>query len=237
MKTMLFFVMAALINLAAGPGTSFALPSKEKPTSRPVQASPAPKPALPAASGDRVIPPGPYESIVLGGGCFWCVEAVYERIDGIVSAVSGYAGGHLDNPTYEQVTTGRTGHAETVKITFAPGVISRDKILEIFWQAHDPTTKDRQGADVGPHYRSIILYSGEDQRKTAEESKRAMDASKMYPVPAVTEIVPLKTFYEAEDYHQDYYEKNPFAGYCTFVIKPKLDKLGLPTDALNLPKP
>jgi peptide-methionine (S)-S-oxide reductase len=237
MKYLLICTWVSVSVLTLGMPPAFSFPSAETPSSRPVRPAKTAKPVQPAPAGDKVIPPGPYESIVLGGGCFWCVEAVYERIDGIVSAVSGYAGGHMENPTYEQVTTGRTGHAETVKITFAPGVITLEKVLDIFWQAHDPTTKDRQGADVGPHYRSIILYSGEPQRRTAEESKRRFDASKMYAVPAVTEIVSLKDFYEAEDYHQDYYEKNPFAGYCTFVIKPKLDKLGLPAEALSLPKP
>lgn len=169
--------------------------------------------------------PSRTETIVLGGGCFWCVEAVYERIDGVLDAVSGYAGGTLKNPTYEQVSTGRTGHAEVVQITYDPSRISLEKILEIFWKAHDPTTPNRQGADVGTQYRSIILYKDETQRTAAEESKRKAQAG--FRNPIVTEIAPLTEFYRAEEYHQDYYRKNPYAGYCTFVIRPKLEKLGL----------
>ncbi|WP_319560236.1 peptide-methionine (S)-S-oxide reductase MsrA [Marispirochaeta sp.] len=164
-------------------------------------------------------------TVVIGGGCFWCVEAVYERIEGITSAVSGYAGGTVENPTYKQVTTGTTGHAEVVKLTFDPERISYREILDIFFTAHDPTTVNRQGADVGPQYRSIILYLDEAQRRTAEEARAA--AAKNYEKPVVTQIVPLETFYEAEEYHQDYYDNNPFAGYCSYVIQPKLRKLGL----------
>ncbi|MCX7786271.1 MAG: peptide-methionine (S)-S-oxide reductase MsrA [Spirochaetes bacterium] len=165
------------------------------------------------------------DTIVLGGGCFWCVEAVYERIPGVVDAVSGYAGGTVKNPTYEQVSTGRTGHAEVVQLTYDPSKISLDTILEIFWKAHDPTTPNRQGADVGPQYRSIILFKDETQRAVAEESKKKAQAG--FKAPIVTEILPLTEFYPAEEYHQDYYRKNPYAGYCVFVIRPKLEKLGL----------
>jgi peptide-methionine (S)-S-oxide reductase len=165
------------------------------------------------------------DSIVLGGGCFWCVEAVYERIDGIVDAVSGYSGGQLKNPSYEQVSYENTGHAEVVKVEFDPAKISLEKVLELFWKAHDPTTLDRQGGDVGSQYRSIILYKDEAQRRASEASKQAAQAG--FRDPIVTELVKLETFWPAEDYHQDYFEKNPQAGYCVFVIKPKLDKLGL----------
>lgn len=178
-----------------------------------------------AGSSEAGATPLKTETIVLGGGCFWCVEAVYERIEGILDAVSGYAGGTVKNPTYEQVSTGRTGHAEVVQLTYDPAKISLEKILELFWKAHDPTTPNRQGADVGPQYRSIILYKNEAERKIAEESKRK--AQKEFRNPIVTEIVPLTEFYRAEEYHQDYYRKNPYAGYCTFVIRPKLEKLGL----------
>lgn len=169
--------------------------------------------------------PSKTNTIVLGGGCFWCIEAVYERVEGILDAVSGYAGGTVENPTYEQVSTGRTGHAEVVQLTYDPGKIPLEKILELFWKAHDPTTPNRQGADVGPQYRSIILYKNEKERRVAEESKRKAQSS--FRSPIVTEIVPLSVFYRAEEYHQDYYRKNPYAGYCTFVIRPKLEKLGL----------
>jgi len=178
-----------------------------------------------AGSGGAETPPSKTDTIVLGGGCFWCVEAVYERIEGILDAVSGYAGGSVKNPTYEQVSTGRTGHAEVVQLTYDPSKITLEKILEIFWKAHDPTTPNRQGADVGTQYRSIILYKNETERRVAEESKRKAQSS--FRSPIVTEILPLTEFYRAEEYHQDYYRKNPYAGYCTFVIRPKLEKLGL----------
>lgn len=168
------------------------------------------------------------EEIVLGGGCFWCIEAVYERINGIVSAVSGYAGGDVPNPTYQQVTSGRTGHAEVVKIGFDPDIISLEKVLEVFWAAHDPTTVDRQGADVGPQYRSIILYANDQQRDTAQASMDQLTASgDLGNRSIVTQLVPLDVFYPAEDYHQDYFDKNPSGGYCQVVIAPKLRKLGL----------
>jgi len=178
-----------------------------------------------AGNGGAETTPSKTDTIVLGGGCFWCVEAVYERIEGILDAVSGYAGGSVKNPTYEQVSTGRTGHAEVVQLTYDPAKITLEKILEIFWKAHDPTTPNRQGADVGTQYRSIILYKNETERRVAEESKRKAQSS--FRSPLVTEIVPLTDFYRAEEYHQDYYRKNPYAGYCTFVIRPKLEKLGL----------
>jgi len=165
------------------------------------------------------------EVATLGGGCFWCVEAVYERIDGVQSVVSGYAGGQKANPTYEEVCAGTTGHAEVVQIHFDPEVISYEEILDLFWKAHDPTTLNRQGADVGTQYRSIILYNSEAQAQAAERSKAK--AAAYFDDPMVTEIVSLSAFYEAEKYHQDYYENNPYAGYCTFVIRPKLQKLGL----------
>ena len=168
---------------------------------------------------------GRTEVATLGGGCFWCLEAVYERIDGVKSVVSGYAGGTSPNPTYTQVTTGTTGHAEVVQVEYDPAAISYEEVLELFWKAHDPTTLNRQGADVGTQYRSIILYQDEAQRRVAERS--VAEAGKHFGEPIVTEIKPLATFYPAEEYHQDYYEKNPYAGYCTFVIRPKLQKLNL----------
>jgi len=163
------------------------------------------------------------ERATLGGGCFWCVEAVYEQLSGVKSVVAGYAGGTVPNPTYEQVCSGRTGHAEVAQITFDPKVISFDKILQVFWEAHDPTTLNRQGADVGEQYRSVIFYEGEAQKETAERSLKS--AQKDFKDPIVTKIEPLKTFYEAENYHQEYYKHNSNAPYCRFVIKPKLEKL------------
>jgi peptide-methionine (S)-S-oxide reductase len=165
------------------------------------------------------------EAATLGGGCFWCLEAVYERIPGVKSVVFGYAGGEKANPTYEEVCSGTTGHAEVVQVHFDPEVISYEEILSVFWKAHDPTTPNRQGADVGTQYRSIILYSSEEQARAAERSKA--EAAAYFKDPIVTEIVPLTAFYEAESAHQDYYENNRHAGYCTLVIRPKLQMLGL----------
>lgn len=167
----------------------------------------------------------PAESLVVGGGCFWCVEAVYRRVDGVTALQSGYAGGTVANPSYEDVCRGTTGHAEVVRITFDPRRISLEQILDIFWKAHDPTTLNRQGADVGTQYRSTIMYTDDRQRETAEKSRAA--AAQEFSDPVVTEIVPLGDFYPAEAYHHDYYEQNPRQGYCRVVIAPKLEKLGL----------
>lgn len=175
---------------------------------------------------------GEGETAVIGGGCFWCVEAVYERVDGILTAVSGYAGGTRENPTYEQVSTGLTGHAEVVRLVYDPRKISYERILDLFFKAHDPTTEDRQGADVGSQYRSIILYANEEQRGIAEKKIAELDASGSFASRIVTELSPLERFWEAEDYHQDYYDKHPYAGYCRVVIAPKLKKIGLSEEAL-----
>lgn len=165
------------------------------------------------------------EISILGGGCFWCTEAVFERIDGIKDVISGYAGGEIPNPTYKQICTGETGHAEVIKIKFDPSVISYTKILEIFGDCHNPTTLNKQGADEGTQYRSTIMFLSEDQKKLAEKWKKEL--SEKFEDPIVTEIVPAPIFYTAEDYHQDYYRKNPNQGYCSFVIRPKLKKLNL----------
>lgn len=162
------------------------------------------------------------KTAVLGGGCFWCVEAMYEGVPGIEAVVSGYAGGTTKNPTYDQVCTGRTGHAEVVQITYDPAKISYEKIIDLFWQAHDPTTLDRQGADSGTQYRSIILTQDDDERAIAEKSKAA--AQKDFKDPIVTEIKPLEVFYPAEKYHQDFYKNNPSYPYSEAVIEPKLEK-------------
>jgi len=162
-------------------------------------------------------------SIVLGGGCFWCVEALYDTLEGVVSVQSGYAGGSVENPTYREVCGGSTGHAEVVKISYDPARISLSEVLDFFWEAHDPTTLNRQGADVGTQYRSIILYADEAQKSAAQKSMKT--AQSMFKDPIVTEIVALETFYPAEDYHQDYYKNNRNAPYCRFVITPKLKKL------------
>lgn len=161
----------------------------------------------------------------LGGGCFWCVEVIYERTDGILDVVSGYAGGKVPNPSYKEISTGKTGHAEVIQITYDPAVISYEEILDLFWRAHDPTTLNRQGADVGTQYRSVIFYHSPEQEKIARASKAQAQAS--FQDPIVTEISALPEFYKAEGYHQDYYELNPNQPYCSFVIRPKLKKLGL----------
>ena len=164
------------------------------------------------------------ERATLGGGCFWCVEAVYQDVKGVHSAVSGYAGGRGENPTYQQVCAGTTGHAEVVQITFDPGVISFADLLYIFWRTHDPTTLNQQGADVGTQYRSMIFYSDEAQKETAERSKAETDASDLWADPIVTEIAPVPVFYPGETYHQNYFRLNPNQPYCRVVIDPKVRK-------------
>ena len=165
------------------------------------------------------------ETAIIGGGCFWCTEAVFEKVDGVKEAISGYAGGKIPNPTYKQICTGLTGHAEVIKIIYDPKIISFEKILNIFGDAHDPTTLNRQGADVGTQYRSTIMYLNVSQKEIATKWKTSLSAK--YVDPVVTEIVPAPTFYKAEEYHQDYYDRNPNQGYCNFVIRPKLKKLNL----------
>lgn len=161
---------------------------------------------------------------VFGAGCFWCVEAIYQRVNGVIEVESGYAGGDVENPTYEQVITGRTGHAEVAKLTFDPEIISYEEILEVFWHTHDPTTLNRQGADVGTQYRSAIFYLTPDQRDIALESLRRTNDSDLWDDPIVTEVTPLTNYSIAEDYHQNYYNNNPNAGYCSVVIAPKVAK-------------
>ncbi|MEX0330629.1 MAG: peptide-methionine (S)-S-oxide reductase MsrA [Puniceicoccaceae bacterium] len=163
------------------------------------------------------------KSIVLGGGCFWCVEALYETLDGVTAAVSGYAGGETDNPDYYSVCSGRTGHAEVVRIDFDPEKVSLEELLDFFWEAHDPTTLNRQGADVGTQYRSIILFNSPEQEAAAKASLKKAQAK--FSNPIVTEIGPLERFYKAEVSHQDYFRNNPNAPYCRYVIAPKLKKL------------
>lgn len=160
----------------------------------------------------------------LGSGCFWCTEAVFERVKGVKKVISGYSGGNVPNPSYEAVCTGKTGHAECVQVYFDEKEISYIQLLEIFFYTHDPTTLNRQGADVGTQYRSVIFYHDENQKQLAEKVKKELNEAKVWDNPIVTEIVPFKKFYEAEEYHQNYYEKNPYQGYCAFVITPKIEK-------------
>jgi peptide-methionine (S)-S-oxide reductase len=164
------------------------------------------------------------ETATLGGGCFWCLEAVYKDLKGVESVVSGYAGGTAPNPSYEQVCGGRTGHAEVVQITYDPRVVSFGDLLDVFFTIHDPTTRDRQGADVGPQYRSIILYHDEAQKLAAERAIAEAGKQGLWRDPIVTEVAPLETFYPGESYHQDYYENNPRQRYCQIVIAPKVAK-------------
>lgn len=171
------------------------------------------------------------ETIVLGAGCFWCVEAVYERINGVIDVEAAYANGHTDNPTYNDVCSGRTGYAEVAKITFDPQQVTLDKIFDIFWKAHDPTTLNRQGTDVGTQYRSGIYYNSVEQKKIAEKS--ITNAQKAFDNKIVTEIESLQKYTIAEDYHQDYYENNKNTPYCSFVITPKLNKLKLEQDLID----
>jgi len=164
------------------------------------------------------------EVVTLGGGCFWCIEAVFEELNGVEHLESGYSGGQVDDPTYEQVCTGATGHAEVVQVTFDPKVISLKEVLEVFFTVHDPTTLNRQGADVGTQYRSMIFYRSEEQKVIAEQVIREIQKEKLWKAPIVTELVPFKAFYKAEDYHQEYYKKNPGQAYCRIVIAPKIKK-------------
>ena len=164
------------------------------------------------------------ETATFGSGCFWCTEAVFQQLKGVSSVVPGYSGGHVVNPTYQQVCTGRTGHAEVCQIQFDPEQISYEELLEVFFNIHDPTTLNRQGNDVGTQYRSVIFYHSEEQRKTAERIMAELDDSEAWKNPIVTEIVPFEEFYKAEDYHQNYYRNNPNEGYCRVIIAPKLNK-------------
>lgn len=159
-----------------------------------------------------------------GAGCFWCVEAIFQRLNGVKSVVSGFSGGHVSNPTYQQVITGSTGHAEVIQITYDPELVTYARLLEIFWMTHDPTTLNRQGNDVGPQYRSAVFYHNEEQKRLAEHYKMQIDAAEVYPKPIVTEITPFEAFFEADDYHQNYFNNNPDQAYCSFVIRPKVEK-------------
>ncbi|MGH2664400.1 peptide-methionine (S)-S-oxide reductase MsrA [Flavobacterium sp.] len=164
------------------------------------------------------------ETVTLGGGCFWCVEAVYENLDGVVSVVSGYSGGDIANPTYEEVSRGDTGFAEAVQITYDTSKTNLDEILEVFFTVHDPTTKNRQGHDIGSQYRSVIFYKNAQQKKTAQDIIAQLNKAKAYDSPIQTTLESFKTFYKAESYHQNYYENNKYQGYCQMVIQPKLEK-------------
>jgi len=169
---------------------------------------------------------------VLGGGCFWCLEALFKRIDGILTATSGYAGGSVSHPSYEQVCTGQTGHAEVVQLEFDTSKIDYERIIRLFFASHDPTTVDRQGADVGSQYRSVIFHHDPEQKRVAEKVIKDINTSRQLQKPIVTELAPFQDFWKAEDHHQDYYDKHPYAGYCRIVIAPKLQKAGFSSDSI-----
>jgi peptide-methionine (S)-S-oxide reductase len=178
----------------------------------------SPRPNAAATGAEKL------ETATFGSGCFWCAEAVFQQLRGVKSVVSGYSGGTVENPTYEDVCAGGTGHAEVIQITYDPAVISFDELLKVFWQTHDPTTPNQQGNDVGTQYRSAIFYHTDAQRRTAEQYKQQLDAAKTFARRIVTEITPFKHFYPAEKYHQNYFNQNPSQSYCQFVIRPKVEK-------------
>ncbi|HZY92118.1 MAG TPA: peptide-methionine (S)-S-oxide reductase MsrA [Thermoplasmata archaeon] len=171
-----------------------------------------------------VVPRTQEEEVVLGGGCFWCTEAVFSELAGVRGVEPGYAGGHVPDPTYEQVCEGTTGHAEVVRVEFDPSVISFADLLRVFFTIHDPTTRNRQGADTGPQYRSVVLFETPEQRATAEAVVREMEGAHLWRAPIVTELRPLERFYPAEEYHREYFRRNPSQGYCRLVIEPKVAK-------------
>jgi peptide-methionine (S)-S-oxide reductase len=164
------------------------------------------------------------DTATFGTGCFWCTEAIFQELDGVLKVTSGYSGGQVENPTYKEVCEGNTGHAEVIQIVYDPSKITYDELLEAFWQSHDPTTLNRQGNDVGPQYRSVIFYHNDEQHQKAEKYKAELDKSKAFDKPIVTEISPFSKFYVAENYHQDYYNNNGSQPYCYYVIRPKLEK-------------
>lgn len=176
-------------------------------------------------AGDEVASGSGLETATFGSGCFWCTEAVFERLNGVVSVASGYCGGHIENPSYEAICTGSTGHAEVVQLKYDPAIVTFPELLEVFWRTHDPTTPNQQGNDVGPQYRSAIFYHDERQRAMAEKYRQLIDEAGVFDAPIVTEINPFTAFYEAEPYHQDYFAQHSRQAYCQYVIQPKVDKL------------
>jgi peptide-methionine (S)-S-oxide reductase len=189
---------------------------KETEKDKGTEPEPKDEPAAPVSSEPKLA--------TFGGGCFWCTEAVFELVKGVSNVVSGYSGGRVPFPSYDQVCTGLTGHAEVIQVTYDPSVVSYTELLEIFWKTHDPTTLNRQGPDIGTQYRSIILAHDEEQLAKARELKAKLNEAKVFRKPVVTQVVPIQAFFPAEPYHQDYYRKNPNAGYCQFQIVPKLQK-------------
>lgn len=215
------FLLSAFSIVAASAVALISCEAEETAAKQPANASPVKESTESAPASAKT------ELATLGGGCFWCTEAVMERLEGVIDVKSGYMGGHVENPTYEQICEKNTGHIEVIQVTYNPDEITFDDILDVFWQAHDPTTWDQQGADKGPQYRSAIFAHSAEQKAKAEASKKKLDESGKYPNPAVTEIRDAVKFWDAEDYHQDFYKNNPNYGYCRVVISPKLKKLGM----------
>jgi peptide-methionine (S)-S-oxide reductase len=227
------FLSTAVALLSIGLATSCSARPSEKAESRPSSTSSFTEQKTTmsentAESGtqaaESAIPAGGTAMATFGTGCFWCTEAVFQRLEGVTSVVSGYAGGHVKNPSYKEVCTGETGHAECLQIVYDPAKISFKDLLEVFWKVHDPTTLNRQGNDIGTQYRSVIFYHNDEQKQLAEKYKKDLNTSGAYSNPIVTEISALPTFYKAEDYHQNYFNDNPGQGYCAFVVRPKVEK-------------
>lgn len=217
MKSLFHCSLSALMILSFGCGSTLSYQNEE-----------AFETVFPASnkqtSGDAMNEKAELSLATFGNGCFWCTEAIFLGLRGVEKVVPGYSGGHVDNPTYEQVSTGTTGHAEAIQITYDPGVVSYDKLLEVFWRTHDPTTRNRQGNDVGPQYRSVIFYHTPEQKKLAEKYKMKLDEAGIWSRPIVTEIEAFRRFWPAEDYHRNYYANNPSNAYCRVVITPKIEK-------------
>jgi peptide-methionine (S)-S-oxide reductase len=217
-------LVVAVAAIARGLFTMTDAPSPGK-QARPEPAAPTSQPESMAPASDAIVATQGLETATLGAGCFWCIEAVFQQLNGVRQVVSGYSGGHVKNPTYENVCSGATGHAEVIRITFDPKLISYAELLEVFWKTHDPTTLNRQGNDVGTQYRSVVFYHNDEQRREAEHYQRKLDESGAFATGIVTEISPSSEFYPAEDYHQNYFADNPRKPYCAAIIQPKVDKL------------
>jgi methionine-S-sulfoxide reductase len=210
-------ILALLLALAAGCQQA-SVPNFESKTMAAEPRAESPKPTVDSAASGKLA------TATFGEGCFWCSEAVFQNLKGVKSVVSGYSGGTVENPSYEDVCTGRTGHAEVIQVTYDPAAISFEDLLKVFWQTHDPTTLNRQGHDSGTQYRSAIFYHSDGQKRIAEQYKQQLDASKVFKDPIVTEITAFKNFFPAEKYHQNYFNLNPSQQYCQFVIRPKVEK-------------
>jgi peptide-methionine (S)-S-oxide reductase len=218
-------IWVATLLLAAGCQQNASLPSLET-TAMGAEATTQTPSTTPTGGNEKL------EKATFGSGCFWCTEAVFQNLRGVKSVVSGYSGGTVENPSYEAVCSGSTGHAEVIQVTYDPSAISFDDLLKVFWQTHDPTTPNQQGHDKGTQYRSAVFYHNDDQRRVAEQYKTQLDTSKVFARPIVTEITPIKNFFPAEKYHQEYFKLNPGNQYCQFVIRPKLEKFNKEFKAL-----